>query len=83
MWPQHITDGGDARLGFDRATRMRMIGNAFSNAHMREILCKWSTPIHEATVASITSIAAMTTDELEIKLNALNHSKLKDWVAPR
>ena len=28
LWPQGVTDGGDARFGHDRATHMKMIGNA-------------------------------------------------------
>ena len=38
LYLRGITDGGDAELGFNRAKRMKMIGNAIGGHHLREIL---------------------------------------------
>ena len=57
VWPQNITNGCLAgQLGLGGAARIKLLGNAVCNAHMREILMKWHTgpgPDDDTIVASI------------------------------
>ena len=53
LYPRDITNGGDAKFGFDRAKRMKMIGNAIGGHHLREILYRRKPSQREAVVNNI------------------------------
>ena len=97
LWPQGVTDGGDSRFGHDRATRMKMIGNAIGGHHLREILYRWHPTKRQAVVNNIRTNpgnatqpagqypdpAIMTAGELEAALKSMSDDELDAWIAMR
>ena len=45
LWPAGVTDGWCAKVqtNHSRALRMKMLGNAISGQHLREILTVWNS----------------------------------------
>ena len=97
LWPQGVTDGGDARFGHDRATRMKMIGNTIGGHHLREILYRWNPNKREAVVNNIRTNrsnatqpkgqhpdpAEMTADELKAVLTHMSDAQVDAWIEMR
>ena len=89
LWPRRVTNGGTADFSFDRATRMKMIGNAIGGHHLREILYRWKTIKFSPIMNNINAVmgnstrrenpipdpAEMTCSELDAVLSAM-HGKL-------
>ena len=86
-WPRAISNGGSKKLGLDRATRMRMIGNAICHSHAREILSRWHNDgqLEAPIVAAIANItpSEMNNTELENTLSAMSLDELRQWVDQR
>ena len=86
-----------SRFGHDRATRMKMIGNAIGGHHLREILYRWHPTKRQAVVNNIRTNpsnatqpagqypdpAIMTADELEAALKSMSDDELDAWIAMR
>ena len=97
LWPRGVTNGGTANFGFDRATRMKMIGNAIGGHHLREILYRWKTPRFSPIMNKIKAArgnstrqedtspdpAKMTYTALEALLSAMTDDELDSWIAER
>ena len=97
LWPRNVTNGGTANFGFERATRMKMIGNAIGGHHLREILYRWRIPKFSPIVNNLNARrgnstrqdnaspdpAKLTYTELEAALSAMSDDELDSWIAQR
>ena len=97
LYPRNITNGGDAKFGFDRAKRMKMIGSAIGGHHLREILYRWKPSQREAVVNNIHANrrnatqsndqhpdpASITSKELEAALTSMTDAELDAWIEMR
>ena len=85
-WPHAISNGGSKKLGLDRATRMRLIGNAVCHSHVREILGRWNNDTeNDCIVAPIADITPSTisNEDLEHTLSTMSIHELRQWVNHR
>ena len=91
LWPAGVTDGWCTKveMNHDRALRMKMIGNAISGQHLREILAKWNSTDYQPTMRNATKAPVgpdpgrMEWQQLERELSAMTIDQLDDWIAQR